>query len=183
MGRDMLVAPGRCSDALGSLPVAALRLDARTIESLHDVGIERIAQLASKPRASLHLRFGSDVLLRLDQALGNAQEAPSLIPPEVPRAELRFAEPVADPEDLKRIIERLCEMLCPTLEARGVGARRLDLVFLRVDNIAQAVRIGLSRPNREPNTSQRCWRSAWSSSIPVRHRRSDSYRHMDRGAD
>lgn len=29
-----------------------------------------------------------------------------------------------------------------------MGARRLDLVFMRVDNIAQAVRMGTSRPNR-----------------------------------
>jgi protein ImuB len=68
----------------------------------------------------------------------------SLVPPKVPRSELRFAEPLSDPEDLKRVIER------HELETRGVGARRLDLVFLRVDNLAQAVRIGLSRPYREP---------------------------------
>jgi protein ImuB len=41
-------------------------------------------------------------------------------------------------------------MLCPELERRGVGARRLDLVFMRVDNLAQAVRVALSRPYREP---------------------------------
>ena len=29
------------------------------------------------------------------------------------------------------------------LHRRGIGARRLDLVFVRVDNIAQAARIGL----------------------------------------
>ena len=91
-------------------------------------------------------RFGAEALLRLDQALGNANEAlPSLMPPEAPRAELRFAEPVADPEDLKRIIGKLADKLCLDLEARGIGARRLDL-----DNIAQAARIGLLRPYREP---------------------------------
>jgi protein ImuB len=74
----------------------------------------------------------------------------SLVPPEVPQRELKFAEPIGDPEDLKRVISKLCELLCPELERRGVGARRLDLVFMRVDNLAQAVRIGLSRPYREP---------------------------------
>jgi len=91
------------------------------------------------------------VLLRLNQALGSIQEAlPSLIPPELPRAELRFAEPIGDPEDLKRIIGKLCDTLCEDLEKRGIGARRLDLVFIRVDNIAQAARVGLARPHREP---------------------------------
>src|SRR6202000_496641 len=63
---------------------------------------------------------------------------------------LLFAEPLADPEDLQRVIALLCKNLCEDLERRGVGARRLDLVFMRVDNIAQAVRIGTSRPNRNP---------------------------------
>jgi protein ImuB len=146
-----LVSPGRASEAIASLPVAALRLSGDTIASLHDVGIERVAHLASKPRSSLTLRFGPEVVLRLDQALGSQAEAlPSLIPPEVPRVELRFAEPVGDPEDLKRVIDTLCEKLCSDLERRGVGARRLDLVFVRVDNIAQGARIGLSRPYRDP---------------------------------
>jgi protein ImuB len=150
-GEAQIVSPGRASDAIASLPVAALRLAPSTVTSLADVGIERVAQLASKPRGSLRTRFGSEVLLRLDQALGNANEPlPSLLPPEVPRTELRFAEPVGDPEDLKRIIEKLADRLCVDLEARGIGARRLDLVFIRVDNITQAARIGLSRPYREP---------------------------------
>lgn len=150
-GDIAIVAPGRVSEAIASLPVAALRLAPEIVASLSEVGIERVAQLASKPRASLSLRFGAAVLLRLDQALGGVAEAlPSLIPPEVPRTELRFAEPVGDPEDLKRITARLCEDLCGELERRGIGARRLDLVFTRVDDLTQAVRIGLSRPYREP---------------------------------
>ena len=69
------------SDVLGSLPVEALRLDALIVESLRDVGIERIAQLATKPRGSLQTRFGSEVLLRLDQALGCGLRSASLADP------------------------------------------------------------------------------------------------------
>lgn len=149
-GHEDIIPPGKMSEVLGPLPVAALRLPAHTVESLADVGIERIAQLASKPRASLQTRFGGNLLLRFDQALGTATEAlVSLQPPEVPFVSLAFADPVGDPEDLQRIIARLCRMLADALESRGIGARRLDLVFLRVDNIAQAVRIGTSRPNRD----------------------------------
>jgi protein ImuB len=149
-GQGGVIPPGRMSDALGSLPVAALRIPAHTIESLHDVGIERIAQLATKPRSTLQTRFGGDLLLRLDQALGTAQEAlTSMEPPEVPRATLKFAEPLLDADNLQRVIVMLCDTLIRELETRGIGARRLDLLFLRVDNVAQAVRIGLSRPNRD----------------------------------
>jgi hypothetical protein len=61
----------------------------------------------------------------------------SLTRPEVPRAELRFAEPLSNPEDLKRVIDKLADSLCKILEARCIGARRLGLAFLRVDNLAQ----------------------------------------------
>lgn len=149
-GAAPIVSPGRAAEAIASLPVGALRLPPSVIAALYEVGLERVAQLASQPRASLKLRFGGDVLLRLDQAMGSIQEPlTSLIPPEVPRAELRFAEPVGDLEDLKRIITRLVKRLAQDLEARGIGARRLDLVFLRVDNVAQGARIGLSRPSRD----------------------------------
>lgn len=150
-GRERIVAPGRMSEVLGPLPVAALRLTPATIESLADVGIERIAQLADKPRATLHARFGAELLLRFDQALGQAHEPlNALQPPEVPSTALVFADPIGAPDDLARVIDRLCGLLMGDLERRGIGARRLDLVFLRVDNIAQAVRIGTARPNRDP---------------------------------
>lgn len=46
----------------------------------------------------------------------------SLMPAEVPRAELRFAELVADPDDLRRITGKLADKLCLDLEARGIAA-------------------------------------------------------------
>jgi protein ImuB len=150
-GKDAIGPPGGASEAIASLPIAALRIPSATVASLHEVGIERVAHLASKPRASINLRFGAEVLLRLDQAMGNVHEAlTSVVCPELPTTELRFAEPLADPKNLKRVIDPLCETLCGDLEIRGVGARRLDLVFTRVDDLSQAVRIGLSRPYREP---------------------------------
>jgi protein ImuB len=149
-GRHDIVPPGRASEALGSLPIAALRLPEREIMGLRDVGIERIAQLATLPRASLRQRFSGDVLLRFDQALGATVEVLTpVIPREVPRMTLKFAEPIANPDDLRRVMELLCDKLMIDLAARGVGARRLDMVFQRVDNIAQAIRIGTSKPNRD----------------------------------
>ncbi|SEE65172.1 protein ImuB [Rhizobiales bacterium GAS188] len=150
LGQGGIVAPGQMADALGGLPVAALRLPLQTVQSLRDIGIERVAHLARLPRGGVRQRFGGEVLLRLDQALGATSEAlTSIQPPEVPRATMKFVDPVSDPDDLKRVIAKLLDKLVVTLERRGVGARRLDLVFLRVDNIAQAVRIGTSCPNRD----------------------------------
>ena len=146
-----IVPPGRGSDVIASLPVRCLRLSPHSVAALRDVGLERVAQLASQPRGGVSLRFGPEVLWRLDQAFGREPEAlTAIVPIEVPSAELRFVEPVSDPADLQRIVADLCNHLCDVLETRAVGARRLDLVFQRVDNIAQAVRVGVSRPYREP---------------------------------
>ena len=43
----------------------------------------------------------------------------------------------------------LVEALCAALEAQGLGARRLDLLFHRVDNRVQAIRIGTAKPVRD----------------------------------
>ena len=44
---------------------------------------------------------------------------------------------------------KLVTQLCETLEAKGLGARRLDLLFYRVDNRIEAIRIGTALPVRD----------------------------------
>ena len=68
------------------------------------------------------------------------------MPLELVRAERAFAEPIAARETIERYIAQLAQRLCEQLEARGLGARRLDLLFLRVDNLIEAVRIGTGKP-------------------------------------
>jgi protein ImuB len=149
-GGEQIVVPGGMASAIAALPVAALRLPADTVSALSRVGIERIGQLAAMPTAPLTRRFGADVRRRLDQALGHAAEPfDALIPSEVIRRRLTFAEPLADPDDLKRVVGRLSFELSDDLLARGVGARRLDLIFGRVDKAAEAVRVGTARPTRD----------------------------------
>jgi protein ImuB len=150
-GGDPIVVPGGMAAAIAELPIAALRLLPDTVGALNRVGVERIGQVAAMPSAPLTRRFGAEVRRRLDQALGHAAEPfDALMPPEILRRRLAFAEPIADPEDLARVVERLCFELCEDLTTRGVGARRLDLVFGRVDKEAQAVRVGTGRPTRDP---------------------------------
>ena len=50
---------------------------------------------------------------------------------EVRRA---FAEPIGAAETIARYTGKLVLALCEALEAKGIGARRLDLAFYRVDN-------------------------------------------------
>jgi protein ImuB len=137
--------------ALEKLPVAALRLPAETVTELARLGFDRIGELEAAARAPLALRFGSEPGRRLDQAFGRAAEAiPPIRSPELMTAERAFAEPISAPETLARHIEKLAAELGRMLEARSKGARRLDLLFHRVDGHIEAIRAGTARPVRDP---------------------------------
>jgi protein ImuB len=143
-------APGGVRASLAPLPVAALRLDDATVEALNRLGFETVGQLLSAPRAPLAKRFGAAVTRRLDQALGVAGEPiEPLLAPDVPRARLRFAEPIATADDLLRASALLTERVCAKLLRLGLGARQLDLVFSRVDGAAQSLRVGTSAATRD----------------------------------
>ena len=149
-GAGGAVPTGRMVDAVATLSIRALRIAPDKLNALHRLGIERIGQLAAMPRAPLVRRFGRDVALRLDQALGHAFEPITpLIPKETPAASRAFAEPVARLEDLKSVLLWLAKDLCRQLERRGEGVRRLDLIFQRVDQKSACLRVGTARANRD----------------------------------
>ncbi|MFE8874170.1 DUF6504 family protein [Acetobacter persici] len=150
-GTAIVVLPGEHATVLANLPVAALRLPAETVSGLADLGLTRIRDLETAPRAPLVLRFGTDLTRRLDQAFGRVDEPILPIRPADPVAVWRnFAEPIAAAETIVRYIGKLVPPLCTRLEERGLGARRLDLLLHRVDSAVQAVRVTLARPIRDP---------------------------------
>jgi protein ImuB len=146
----LVVGTDEAAAAICGLPIAALRLESSTVDALHRLGFERIAELAAQPRAPLALRFGPELGRRLDQAFGRAAEPVTpVVAPELVQATRGFAEPIAAPETITRYLSRLTADLCAVLEDRGLGARRLDLMCHRVDNSIVAVRIGTARPVRD----------------------------------
>lgn len=133
------------------LPVTALRIDIETARGLWRVGLKTIADLRQVPRTTLPRRYGKALLMRLDQALGQAPEAiEAVLPPRAQRKRLTFAEPIGTPEDLKRAIDLLTPPLCADLEKNQEGARKLDLLFYRADNRVETIRLALARPSRNP---------------------------------
>ena len=149
--RPTVVIPeGDSAKALFDLPIAALRLPKTMVEDLSVLGFARIGELAAKPRAPLTLRFGPELCRRLDQAMGRLSEPIDPVrPPDLIEARRVFAEPIGAPETITRYIGKLTGHLCEALEARGLGARQLDLLFHRVDNRIEAIRIGTARPVRD----------------------------------
>lgn len=149
--RQTLVVPmGESETLLRRLPIAALRLDAGIATGLGTLGFERIGDLLEQPRAPLTLRFGPELWRRIDQALDKvAEPIEPLRPAEIVEVRRVFGEPIGAPETIARYTGALVVALCAELEKRGLGARRLDLLFHRVDNTRQAIRVGTAQPVRE----------------------------------
>ncbi len=150
-GKTVCIAPaGETAKAIGSLPVAALRLDTTLADRLRRLGLDSIADLEATPRAPLALRFGSEPGRRLDQAFGRtAEPLRPICPPEFVHVRKAFAEPIGAPETLTRYITKLVESLCVEFERRGLGARSLDLLFQRVDGALESIRVGTAKPVRD----------------------------------
>lgn len=149
-GRGGKLAAGEERDALAGLPMAALRLEATTVDALARVGLKRIGDLVDAPRAPLTARFGREALIQLDRALGRADEAFSPRLPVAPYyAERRFFEPISREDDIRAVALSLTGALAERLETAGEGALRLCLSLYRVDGKVSHIEAGLSRPSRE----------------------------------
>jgi protein ImuB len=147
-GRMRIAAPGEAKAALADLPVAALRLSAETVAALRRLGLQRIGQLYELPRAPLAARFGAELLTRLAQALGEEKEPISpLFPAPDHFAEARLVEPIATVEAILAAAAQLAPKLESKLETAGLGARRVELTLLRVDNVPYTIFLRLSRPS------------------------------------
>lgn len=137
-------------EALANLPVAALRLEDTIVTALQRLGLRRVGDLEAAARAPLARRFGPDLLLRLDQALGRQPE--QVIPLKEPPhygVRLSLPEPIGLFDDVMAAISRLLDQLCAKLKAQEVGARVLCLTLRRVDQAAQTVELRLAGPLRD----------------------------------
>jgi protein ImuB len=146
----VVVPPGDERAALDPLPMVALRLDADTCAGLARLGLTRVADLARAQRAALVRRFGPDLALRLDQALGLVAEPVSPAVEPAPLAvRLTLPEPIGLASDVMAGLDRLLDRLCTTLADRGLGARRLRLELTRTDHSRAEAEVALARPMRD----------------------------------
>jgi protein ImuB len=137
-------------DVLLPLPLAALRISAKTVTALAQVGLKRIADVIDRPRAPLAARFGEDFVRRIDQATGQEDEpiTPRLpVPPYL--AERRFADPIAREADVLGTIEQLAHELAKLLERRGEGARLIEAALFRTDGKVHRIAAGTGAPLRD----------------------------------
>ena len=150
-GKQGVVPRGGNEAAMLPLPIAALRIDAGTVADLKTSGLVTVGDLASRPRAPFVARFGAELILRLDQALGRADEP---IRPRLPvpaaMAEQRFPDPIAREEDVLGSIEHLAGRLATVLERRGEGGRLFQVALFRADGLVHRLELGTGAPLRDP---------------------------------
>jgi protein ImuB len=146
-----IIDPSGIARALENLPPIALRIPSEIAQSLHHLGIETIGQLMKLPRHTLPARFGNELLLRLDQALGHVSEP--LVPLEhfsPIEARMDFDGAVDSLEAIWIVFKTLITRIVPELLRRGQGARELTVEFFRPYAITLHKTIQLSRPSRDP---------------------------------
>jgi protein ImuB len=107
-----IIPAGQQTEALLSLPAAALRLEADTIERLQKLGLRQIKDFIGMPRSALRRRFGSLIITRLNQALGLEEEFIQPIQPIEPFHErLPCLEPIVTATGIEIALQRLLEAL------------------------------------------------------------------------
>lgn len=132
---------------LAPLSLTTLRLNDEHLATLHELGLTTIDQLLALPRHSLSSRFGPGLLLRLDQALGEASE---LIQPHHPppafQAEWLLEHPTQRREEIELILAQLVERVAIQLTQRQVGAVRMACRLDVAEHEPLSFSVGLYRP-------------------------------------
>jgi protein ImuB len=167
-GKAPIVASGKIEETISSFPLASLRLHPDLLAGLRQIGLRSVADIMARPRAPLTARFGSELLFRLDQALGRVEEP---VTPRIPIApysvEQAFPEPLTRDEDLLAVLAHLIARLCRLLQQRDEGARELVASFFTVDGKVARLEIGTSRPLRDASRLYRLFTDKFAlSSMP-----------------
>src|SRR5262245_55994085 len=146
----IILASGAAARALQTLPLAALRLGENAHLLMRRLGLRRIGEIMHQPRAPFAARFQTELLRRLDQALGRAPEplVPVVEPPAY-RAQVSFTEPIMAQEHVLEAARRLLAALGRDLERDAVGVRLLRLLLFRVDGEVLSLQLGLAAPSRD----------------------------------
>jgi protein ImuB len=144
--------PGQTYAIIAKLPVAALRLSEDNKTQLMRLGLRSVGDLLGQPRAGLARRFGREVVMRLDQAMGGQPEPVCPAAPPVRFAvRLSLPEPIGLEEDVLAALDRLLPRLCDRLAAKGQGARVVRLQAFRTDQTMQEISVGLARASDDPH--------------------------------
>ncbi|WP_153799487.1 Y-family DNA polymerase [Foetidibacter luteolus] len=137
-----IIGTGEQAASITPLPPAALRLPAEVTERLHKLGLYQVGSFMNMQRSVLRRRFGKELLLRLNQALGLEEEIITPLCPVEPWQErLPCMEPITTRKGIEAALEQLLQQLCSRMQRNGIGIRKAVLNCYRVDDDIQTVSV------------------------------------------
>lgn len=129
-----IVNPQTAFEALCPLPIEALRLSVSVATQLRHIGISTVGSLLQISRDALSVRYGSEIILRIDQIFHDSEEAfAPFRAPGLYRAAKSLDCPIANLESLACMLKTLLSQVCLYLRQDGCGARQLRVDYYRVD--------------------------------------------------
>jgi protein ImuB len=141
---EPVVIPAGELHRLEPLPVMGLRLNDATLTKLHRLGIQTIQQVLVLDRASLTRRFGTEILVRLDQLMGRRPESITpCLPLPTYRVERNLEEGISHPETIEQLWSLLLRQLLDLLSRKCLGTRYLECRFLLEDRTSQSLSLRL----------------------------------------
>src|SRR5262249_17190716 len=144
-----IVPEGRTFAALAHLRPWTLRIAAPIVAQLETLGLDRIEALLMLPRATLPSRFGDDLLLRVDQALGRGPAVLTPVRPPVRiAARVNVEGALEQREMLEWALSELIAQIVRQMAAHGCGARRVELMLFRFRDAPLVQSITLCAPSR-----------------------------------
>lgn len=147
-----IVRPGEQSSAIMPLPASCLRIVPEVSERLTKLGIGKVRDFISMPRSALRRRFGQEIITRIEQALGQAEEIIQPIrPAEAYQERLPCIEPVVTRTGIEIALEHVLESMTRRLQSEGKGLRRLSFKGYRIDAKIIQIEIGTNRATHRAN--------------------------------
>jgi len=138
-------------ETLLPLPPSALRLESDTTDRLHKLGLHQIRHFIGMPRTALRRRFGKEMILKMDQALGNEEESICSVEPIEPwRERLPCPEPIVTADGIEIALNLLLDKICKRLQQEGMGIRQAVFSGFRADNKIVKIEIGTNRATHNP---------------------------------
>ncbi len=141
---------GELNARLAPLPVFLLRQARPCLELLHGIGVRSLRDLAQLPRAGLARRFGKELLLAVDQALGKQPEPRRYF--EAPaqfHQKLALLAQVENAQALLFAAQRLMQQLWQWLALRHAAVHQLLLLAVHEDHEPTRFELRLTEASRD----------------------------------
>jgi protein ImuB len=135
---------------LSRLPLSDVDFAEASLQTLRGMGVHTVGDCLRLPRAGLARRFGKDLVLALDRALGSTPDPRTpYVTPATFEAALALPGPIDNAEGLLFPLNRLIQELCGVLTARVTGVAALTLTLRHPKSASTRIELGLVAATRD----------------------------------